>query len=873
MSKVSLGKSIWNKLVRSGTAAILHANFDRIEPGQNVDSGDTNRRKPRLLRPGAVILPNLDIDEDPAAPARARFKHTQVDARVDNKVNEGDDYKEITLFEIAEPTTVVGNSDRLTVRVSPEDAKRIRIWGVPKGKTYKEGIEVIGPGTGHEFRLLDQSGWGGLPSTGWKRQFYVEARTLPGDKVEPVSTDKAPSPPGVNSLPKPDESGGSQLFTDKARKPNVTDQSKSVYDLEVRYWDYPDQLEGRAAGDVWIEIEHGTKAGSSNTLKDVGLFTIAPWIMTWNTLKCERVYVAYLAGRAWPNSLDDNHGMVWDLQHACKAAGLVNPSPKAPNADSTKPIKTNRAKEIRKPNDIPFYVIPAAFSGGDRWVQDEFEIGYCWAPHSWLHVVLHNPRGRRLKRFVNREMAHAGLGVYNGLSGPADSVDYGGNLEVSPPVSDVTPLQPRSAAGPGIKEHRRAPFGKIILGDYEPEDTTGTSLRDPCSVDFVRFLSAQMVQPIVPLDTSWLEVGHVDEYMSFVRANDRKGFRLLFGSVRLMTIMLNELKKVDSSATLHRGKYRPPSSLFHEEYVESFATSWLSMGAPTWNSHKGLQKYSKKIEREKLRPIRDRLKTALALQEKDLLSIPMYLKNPRDHNKPLGHTDNRTVAENVGMVNMQVVNDHLMVPRPHGPRLEPHKAKKVVEGCLKRWFGKTGAVPAARMPSPDDHFFWARPGETVEQLAMYFARPTPRPGRSGDEPREMLINAIKTGAALPTHYRNAVADLKTKIIIDPANKNAPTPIDTAAPAPGRVFAMPMRVKIPDGTVDIIEAYMKSILEPLGNTVHFIENFECYHEQYGEVHCGTNAKRNPPELDPAFTDRWWNSGVYDPDFEADYFPDS
>ena len=43
--------------------ARLHANFDRQEGGQNVDSADDSRRGPRLLRPGAIILPNLDIDE------------------------------------------------------------------------------------------------------------------------------------------------------------------------------------------------------------------------------------------------------------------------------------------------------------------------------------------------------------------------------------------------------------------------------------------------------------------------------------------------------------------------------------------------------------------------------------------------------------------------------------------------------------------------------------------------------------------------------------------------------------------------------------------------------------------------------------------
>jgi protein-arginine deiminase len=36
----------------------------------------------------------------------------------------------------------------------------------------------------------------------------------------------------------------------------------------------------------------------------------------------------------------------------------------------------------------------------------------------------------------------------------------------------------------------------------------------------------------------------------------------------------------------------------------------------------------------------------------------------------------------------------------------------------------------------------------------------------------------------------------------------------------------------------------------GVKLKFIDDFETYHEQYGEIHCGTNSTRKPPE------DRWW-----------------
>jgi protein-arginine deiminase len=36
----------------------------------------------------------------------------------------------------------------------------------------------------------------------------------------------------------------------------------------------------------------------------------------------------------------------------------------------------------------------------------------------------------------------------------------------------------------------------------------------------------------------------------------------------------------------------------------------------------------------------------------------------------------------------------------------------------------------------------------------------------------------------------------------------------------------------------------------GVKLKFIDDFETYHEWEGEIHCGTNSKRKPPE------DRWW-----------------
>ena len=53
--------------------------------------------------------------------------------------------------------------------------------------------------------------------------------------------------------------------------------------------------------------------------------------------------------------------------------------------------------------------------------------------------------------------------------------------------------------------------------------------------------------------------------------------------------------------------------------------------------------------------------------------------------------------------------------------------------------------------------------------------------------------------------------------------------------------------------DIFKTSMQSALALLGVTVHFAEDWDTYHRNMGEVHCGTNSTRRIP------TAKWWESG--------------
>ncbi|MCZ7680539.1 MAG: protein-arginine deiminase domain-containing protein [Sandaracinaceae bacterium] len=64
---------------------------------------------------------------------------------------------------------------------------------------------------------------------------------------------------------------------------------------------------------------------------------------------------------------------------------------------------------------------------------------------------------------------------------------------------------------------------------------------------------------------------------------------------------------------------------------------------------------------------------------------------------------------------------------------------------------------------------------------------------------------------------------------------------------------------PDGQrVDLIEAFLCTLLTPLGLRIRFIDTWY-YHRGEGGLHCATNAMRRPREL----SDRslhWWDSYV-------------
>jgi hypothetical protein len=65
-----------------------------------------------------------------------------------------------------------------------------------------------------------------------------------------------------------------------------------------------------------------------------------------------------------------------------------------------------------------------------------------------------------------------------------------------------------------------------------------------------------------------------------------------------------------------------------------------------------------------------------------------------------------------------------------------------------------------------------------------------------------------------------------------------------------------RLEIPEDNVDLFEAFVHVKFHNIGLTAHFVDDWDMYHLNLGELHCGTNVKRTPPEKSSA--PRWWDT---------------
>ncbi|XP_030632541.1 protein-arginine deiminase type-2 [Chanos chanos] len=327
---------------------------------------------------------------------------------------------------------------------------------------------------------------------------------------------------------------------------------------------------------------------------DKVMFRVAPWIMTPNTLKPVEVFVC---------STSDNDQFLKGMRKLVQNSGYK------------------------------LKVCHEYLNRGDRWMQDEIEFGYIDAPHHRFPVVLDSPRDGELQDFPYEVLLGPDFGhvTRTAFNEEASSLDSFGNLEVSPPVT---------------VNGKNYPMGRIIIGVAFPT-TTWSSARNMTKT-VQDFLWAQKVQEPIALYSDWLVVGHVDEFMTFVPAPDRKGFRLLLASPDAGYKLFKRLQNDGyGQAKLFEGLEEEPQitvdDILANEALQ--AENSYVQNCIDWN--------------------RDVLKRELGLDDDDIIDLPILFKIEED---------NRAVAYYPDMVNMIVLGKNLGIPKPFGPRVNGHCA-------------------------------------------------------------------------------------------------------------------------------------------------------------------------------------------------------
>ncbi|XP_070812048.1 protein-arginine deiminase type-1-like [Pituophis catenifer annectens] len=320
---------------------------------------------------------------------------------------------------------------------------------------------------------------------------------------------------------------------------------------------------------------------------DTVIFHVAPWLMTPNTQRPLEIFV-------------------------CSIEKGINA-----NGKFLEVIKL-----LARKANCKLTICPEVENRGDRWIQDEMEFGYVEAPHQSFPVVFDSPRNRGLKEFPFKKILGPDFGYITRepKNGRVSSLDSFGNLDVSPPVS---------------VKGKNYSLGRILIGSSFP----GSGNRKMTKV--VRdFLYAQKVQAPVELYSDWLTVGHVDEFLSFVPAPGKKGFRLLLASPLACLKLFEEKQKEGyGKAALFEGLRRVGKITVDEILTDRNVRqdSKYVQSCIDWN--------------------RSILKRELGLTERDIIDIPQLFTLE-------GSTATALFPD---MVNMLVLGEHLGIPKPYGP--------------------------------------------------------------------------------------------------------------------------------------------------------------------------------------------------------------
>jgi len=255
-----------------------------------------------------------------------------------------------------------------------------------------------------------------------------------------------------------------------------------------------------------------------------------------------------------------------------------------------------------------FASYPVNQYGWDVWIQDEIEFATLTTENHHMDMVINSIRSgdsQYLDKFPGDNLIEPDVAQYTWGDGRASSQDSFGNLEVTPPLT-----------ANGVEY----PFGRAYWGEYRGSGPTQA---------LTGMVEEQKVQAPFQLDVSWLCVGHVDEFVTFLPdPTAAQGFKMLVSDVDVGYELLEAQD--------------PTTEIPQYEDDHGYATIGEIV------DDVALRALNEELQEDYINPNIEILKEATGVTEADIIRIPGLFEE-------VGWCGGTTISLMPGTVNMTVV--------------------------------------------------------------------------------------------------------------------------------------------------------------------------------------------------------------------------
>lgn len=285
-------------------------------------------------------------------------------------------------------------------------------------------------------------------------------------------------------------------------------------------------------GSVVLRTVH--RNGSQQVASDQVEMRVAPLLFVTDRMPIEKLYMA------------DNATSVYE--------GVQMPEPSAGTVRTQKNAQALAADFLagmeRMGDDVELEKLPSmqgARGGGDGtdiWTQDIMEPGLMSMPaadgEQQMRVFVRAPVRDGRDNAGSNPFRQTGRVVFTELRGPDVAGIQHFDPAYVPPTIPGMSYDSRGSTGnygtlPAYEhEGKTYPLGRKVLGAVRGTQFTA----DPA---FNKMLELQGFQDPIEVDTSWLSVGHIDEFMSVIPADNDRGWALVAADPKLAMDLLEEL--------------------------------------------------------------------------------------------------------------------------------------------------------------------------------------------------------------------------------------------------------------------------------------------------------------------------------------------